>query len=110
MRFPKSFRLLNSKEYDHVFQQPQKIIRPLATLYVRANVLGHARLGLLISKREVKRAVARNRIKRLVRESFRHHHAQLNAIDIIFVGRKALQKVDNKRIFEWLDTEWKTLS
>ena len=45
----------------------------------RDNDLGHARLGLAISKRVSKRAVERNRIKRLLRESFRRVRHQLPA-------------------------------
>ena len=52
----------------------------------RSNELGHARLGLAISKRVSKRAVERNRIKRLLRESFRRIRHQLPAIDMIALG------------------------
>jgi len=40
-------------------------------LYLRPNLLGHARLGVVVAKRLAPRAVTRNAIKRLVREVFR---------------------------------------
>src|SRR5271156_2082915 len=54
----------------------------------RKNDLDHARLGLAISKRVSKRAVERNRIKRLVRESFRRVRDQLPAIDLMVMARE----------------------
>ena len=42
-----------------------------------------ARLGLIVGKRVDKRAVARNRIKRELREAFRLQKAQLPALDIV---------------------------
>ncbi len=46
-------------------------------LYVRANTLGHARLGVVVAKRLAPRAVTRNLIKRLAREAFRRDGAAL---------------------------------
>lgn len=43
-----------------------------------------ARLGLIIPKRFASRAVTRNTIKRVIRESFRHLRHQLPARDYIF--------------------------
>ena len=47
------------------------------------NDMGWARLGLVIPKRQVRLAVHRNRLKRWIRESFRHHQQQLPAADIV---------------------------
>ncbi|MDF3983868.1 ribonuclease P protein component [Luteibacter sp. PPL201] len=51
------------------------------------NGAGTARLGLAISKRCSKRAVDRNRIKRLAREAFRHVRAELPHVDILVMAR-----------------------
>ncbi|GAB4350592.1 MAG: hypothetical protein Kow0073_05070 [Immundisolibacter sp.] len=47
------------------------------------NHLGWPRLGLVIPKRRVRLAVHRNRLKRWIRESFRHHQQRLPAADIV---------------------------
>jgi ribonuclease P protein component len=44
---------------------------------------GEARLGLLVSKREARSAVARNRIKRRIREAFRLEQAGLAGLDVL---------------------------
>ena len=44
---------------------------------------GVARLGMLVSKREARSAVVRNRIKRRIREAFRLEQAHLAGLDIL---------------------------
>lgn len=109
MKFNKSVRLLKASDYDFVFQQPIKINHPLASIYARPSLSAHARLGLLVSKKAIKHAVARNRIKRLVRESFRAHLSELKAVDIIYVARSKIQLADNKEVFLHLNEMWKQL-
>ncbi|HLF66226.1 MAG TPA: ribonuclease P protein component [Gammaproteobacteria bacterium] len=109
MRFDKSVRLLKSSDYDYVFQQPIKINQPNATLYARANNLKHARLGLLVSKRALRHAVERNRVKRLVRESFRAHLERLKDYDIVFVARSGLLHADNASITLSLEKLWEKI-
>jgi ribonuclease P protein component len=109
LKFNKSFRLLRASDYDFVFQKPIKINHPLASIYARPNACNHARIGLLVSKKAMKQAVARNRIKRIVRESFRAHVEQLKAYDIIYVARSSLQYADNKQVFSNLHELWAQL-
>lgn len=47
-----------------------------------------ARLGIVVAKRNVRLAVARNKLKRLVRESFRQQQQRLNGLDIVVVIKK----------------------
>ncbi|WP_449426982.1 ribonuclease P protein component [Rhodanobacter umsongensis] len=78
-------------------------------LRYRANDLGHARLGLAISKRVSKRAVERNRIKRLLRESFRRIRHQLPAIDLMVMAREQASGVPGPQLLAELDGLWKKL-
>lgn len=51
--------------------------------------IGRSRLGLTVSTKIDKRAVKRNRIKRLVREVFRMHQKRLTqCFDIVVIARK----------------------
>jgi ribonuclease P protein component len=52
-------------------------------LYHRMNTAGCARLALVVSKRLAPRAVDRNRIRRLIRETFRAQQASLGTIDCV---------------------------
>ncbi len=76
----------------------------------RANGLGHPRLGLVVSKKNDRRAVGRNRIKRLVRESFRHVSADLPAGDVLVLPRRHTKDASNEEIFASLDRQWRRLS
>ena len=75
----------------------------------RGNELGHARLGLAISKRVSKRAVERNRIKRLLRESFRRVQHQLPPIDLMVMAREQAAGVPGPELLGEIDQLWKKL-
>jgi len=75
----------------------------------RPNGLGQARLGLAISKRVSKRAVERNRIKRLVRESFRRVRLELPPIDLVVMAREAAAGVPGNELLAELDVLWRRL-
>ena len=47
----------------------------------------HSRLGLVISKKNAKKAVLRNRFKRIVRESFRANQKSLKNFDFVVLAR-----------------------
>ena len=48
----------------------------------------------------------RNRIKRLIRESFRHHQSDIDALDFVILGRAGLAELDNQQIREMIDALW----
>jgi len=75
----------------------------------RGNELGQARLGLAISKRVSKRAVERNRIKRLLRESFRRVRHQLPAVDLMVMAREQAAGVPGTELLAEIDLLWKKL-
>lgn len=53
------------------------------------------RLGFIVAKKKVRRAVDRNRIKRCVRENFRKMKHELPAIDIVFLARHDVGRLDS---------------
>lgn len=62
-----------------------------------------SRLGLAISRRVDKRAVERNRLRRLVREWFRHNHGRLPVGDLVVSGKPAARGLSAAQLFEELD-------
>lgn len=64
-------------------------------MIARPNGLGRARLGLAVGVRAAGNAVNRNRVKRVVREAFRHVHQELPAVDLVVNARPAAGKASN---------------
>ncbi|MCK5897189.1 MAG: ribonuclease P protein component [Cocleimonas sp.] len=104
--FPRELRLLTAKQYSFVFADARRFGNQSFTLLVRLNDQNHPRLGLAIAKKSAKRAVDRNRIKRLLRESFRNRQHQLPPIDIIAMCRPAAIKLTNEQIVRQLEQQW----
>lgn len=66
----------------------------------------HPRLGLAISRKVARNAVARNRIKRVIRESFRHWQTRLDALDIVVLGRGGVSTRSGKTLDNALEKLW----
>jgi len=47
------------------------------------NGLDYARLGMIVPKKILATAVARNRVKRLIREAFRLNQSELKGLDVV---------------------------
>ena len=67
-----------------------------------------SRLGVVVAKKAIRRAVRRNRIKRLVREKFRHHPFD-KAIDLVVLARSGADQMDNPSVWNELDRLWRAL-
>jgi ribonuclease P protein component len=105
-RFTRNLKLLTSEQYTFVFNKAKRFGNSSVTVLARENNLGYARLGLAISKKCAKRAVDRNRIKRLFRESFRLNHSSLPGVDIIAMCKPAALKLDNVIMRQQIDKQW----
>ena len=76
LSFQKNHRLLGSKNFKTVFDGVEyKQSGGYFTFLSRENQLSSSRLGIVIAKKHIPLAVNRNKIKRAIRESFRHHRA-----------------------------------
>jgi len=106
-RFTRQQRLLDATAYGRVFARASRSRDRLFTVLCRPNDGDVARLGLAISRKHCRRAAARNRIKRLVRESFRARQAELGGLDIVVINQPAAAEASNGEIFESLDTHWR---
>lgn len=78
-------------------------------LVVRPNTESVARLGLAIAAKTIGNAVHRNRIKRLIRESFRHHQHQLPAVDIVVNARAAAREAEAPKLVASLEQHWRRI-
>lgn len=65
---------------------------------------------MAIAKKNIKRAVDRNLVKRVIRESFRHQRNRLKGIDTVVLSRRGLPLHDKKRLRESLDRLWQRVA
>jgi ribonuclease P protein component len=75
-----------------------------------ANHETYPRLGLSIATRTFGSAVARNRIKRLTRESFRLNQYSLPPVDVAVSAREAARQANSSDLRASLDKHWKAIS
>jgi ribonuclease P protein component len=108
--FGRKLRLLTASDYKAVFDAADYKVSSAQLLVLAINT-GHTdpRLGLVISKKNIRFAVQRNRVKRLIRESYRKHQLQLCGLDIVVLARKGLDQQDNSAITKITDKLWQDL-
>jgi ribonuclease P protein component len=92
--FPRARRLLKTDEYSSVFNFRCSQGGDFCRVYARPNALESPRLGIVVGKRELRTAVARNLAKRTVRELFRLHQTGLAPLDFVVRIVKPFGKLD----------------
>jgi ribonuclease P protein component len=85
VRFRRADRLTRKAEFDFVLKTGAVRVTsgPFRAFAVASRDSEGPRLGLIVGRRQLRRAIDRNRIKRRVRESFRLCYATLPRIDVV---------------------------
>ena len=112
MKFSRQSRLIKPAEFKSVFQQPLRSGDDCFRILARANGIQHHRLGMAVSKKACPLAVGRNRIKRLVRESFRTRilgSGQQESLDFVVLPNPFAAKQTNKVLGQSLSSHWQRL-
>jgi len=101
--FPKKVRLLKRSQYLTVSRQGKRVYTDCFIAIVLKGTAKNNRIGITISKK-TGNAVRRNRIKRIIREYFRHNKEKiLKPVDINIIAKKGLTTLSNLEIIEKLD-------
>lgn len=109
--YPRQLRLLTAGDFQFVFDKAEfKVPDKQVLILARPNKLGHPRLGFVISKKNVRRAVKRNRVRRIIRESFRLHQHQLPAVDMIVLARQGIDDLDSSELHKLAKKSWSRLN
>jgi ribonuclease P protein component len=98
---------LNAAAFGRVFKDAKRSRDQWFTVLSRNNEAQQARLGLAISKKHCRRATSRNTIKRIVRESFRQHQAELQGLDIVVINQPAATTATRRQLFDSLAAHWR---
>jgi len=108
--FPKSIRLLNAKDYSNVFGSVDiKISSQYFLCLARKSSSDKPRMGIIVAKKNVRFAVNRNRIKRLLRESFRHSKKQVPTYDLVIMAKRSAADAENEKLTKELQYIWRKL-
>ncbi|MEN9916867.1 MAG: ribonuclease protein component [Pseudomonadota bacterium] len=106
--FVRSLRLQRSEDFQQAFRLGNKQNQGGLVVYTKLNGLSYARLGLAIAKKIVPSASDRNRLKRLIRESFRLNQGRLPEVDIVIVVTSR-SLYNNQVLLRDLDKQWSRL-
>ncbi len=114
--FPRSSRILSSVDFQRVFDNARRFKSRYFTVLVRQRAVADkvkpgyeadSRLGLAIAKKQLPRAVDRNRVKRIVRESFRLNCERLPVLDIVVMARRDCANADTATLHKSLQVIWR---
>lgn len=109
-KFPRLYRLKSAAEFKQVFRCAKRYSTQYITIYSCPNNLGFPRLGLSISKKHIRNATDRNRIKRVARETFRLNQIRLGNKDLVVVAYKGAESLSNPQQQQRFQDLWKRLS
>jgi ribonuclease P protein component len=87
LRLGAQSRLRSKLQFDALYASGKRIDDRLFGLRVRPNGLGFPRIGLAVAVKTAGNAVKRNRLRRLVRETFRLVQHELPAVDIVVAAK-----------------------
>ena len=108
-RFSRELRLLTPSHYSRIFNEPARAANQYFTLLAKPNDLEYPRLGLTIAKKRVKKAVQRNRLKRLARENFRLNRHKIDNIDIVLMVKNGVDELSNEELHKQLTKLWRKI-
>ena len=106
---PKRYRLLRPANFSTVLDHHCRTRDAIFTIYGKPNGLGHLRLGLVVSRKVSLKAVVRNHLKRLVRESARHHQQQLSGMDLVVIAQHGASAALAPVISTSLEHHWTSI-
>ena len=102
-------RLHSPAEFGRVFAEPARSSDRYFTVLARPTGRSAARLGLTVARRAAKRAVDRNKLKRLARESFRHQRS-LPPWDFVVLARPCAARTERRILRASLDKHFEQLT
>ncbi len=109
LRFPQKNRLLTKAEHEQVFAKSHKVSQKYLLVLFQQNKKLHGRISIIVGKRVARYAVTRNKIKRIIRESFRINQNKLKGFDIIVIARSQCDTLDKVKLREGIDKLWEKL-
>jgi ribonuclease P protein component len=103
-------RLRSKPQFDAVYASGRRIDDRFFALRVKPNGLENPRVGLAVAVKTAGNAVRRNRLRRLVRESFRQAQLDLPAVDIVVAAKFPAAEAPAASLRASLATLWQRVA
>jgi len=99
-------RLRRKREFDVVYAHGRRFGNSFFGVAAHVNDKGWARLGLAVAVKTAGNAVERNRIRRMIRESFRLHQHEIPALDLVVSARLRARGIVATELRAQLESLW----
>ena len=106
LRFPAWRRLRRKTDFDSAYARGRRLGDRFFVLLASPNETGAARLGLAVATKVAGNSVERNRLRRLIRESFRLRQHELPCLDLIVSARSPARSMRNAELRASLNGLW----
>lgn len=110
LRFGAELRLRSKLQFDAIYAGGKRIDDRFFGLRVKPNGLAHPRIGLAVAVKTAGSGVARNRARRLIRESFRLAQHDLPAVDIVVAAKFPAREAPAATLRASLATLWQRVA
>lgn len=106
LTFPAARRVRRKWEFDQLYARGRRLGNNHFGITVHPNELGRPRLGLAVASKPFGGSVPRNRIRRLIRESFRLRQHELPNVDLVVSARPQAKGASPAQLRASLDGLW----
>jgi ribonuclease P protein component len=110
LTLPARLRLRRKKDFDAAYARGRRLGDGFFGMTASLNAEGVPRLGLAVAVRVAGGAVERNRIRRVIKESFRLHQEQIPPVDLVVSARPRARAAPGKQLHESLAELWKKVA
>lgn len=87
LNFGVDLRLRSKLQFDAVYAGGRRLDDRFFALRIKPNGLAHPRVGLAVAVKTAGNAVKRNRLRRIIKESFRLAQRDLPAVDVVVAAK-----------------------
>jgi ribonuclease P protein component len=110
LRLGADLRLRSKLQFDAIYAGGKRFDDRFFGLRVKPNGLDHARVGLAVAVKTAGNAVARNRTRRLIRESFRLTQHALPPVDVVVAAKYPTREAPAEALRASLATLWQRVA
>lgn len=108
--FSRRAKLTTPIEFKAVFSANVRFSQKGLTILAGINEKKHPRLGIAVPRKQIRRAVDRNRLKRQIREVFRTSQHDIKKRDYVVLIKAEIKKLTNQQLRDLLLVAWQKVS